>query len=240
MQSQRKCGDLLDKGMTATKVGAKMDMTNQEVNNLVDAYEYAKDYLEDVGRPDEWSLVDKQQLAFIEAVKAKRKLEGPGRKELFDAVVGEVLATPASGERLYSYIPKIGTHIEAISGELEDDLELADEDEEPTDEVDIFLTGGDDVPLDSFSRVAKAVRETSEEKDKEAILETVQNTISSEEEKEKDHVNRNYVKKQVQKAASFLKDAAEHIGPEKDKRAVRENLDSISTSVATIQEWLDE
>ena len=254
----------LEQGLTPTKVGQKFGKTAQQVNWLDQAYNYAKEYLNESGHPDEWSRVDKDEYAFTEAAKARTKLGTQGDKDLYDSLFKVVMSSPGVEGRLYEVVKDIATNIKPIAQEINDQLGSESLQEDPSEEGNAsfedsdkkeasdkgvapvsvgpatpsILLGGGEIPKDDSSEAAAKIRNKNDNS-KGGLVSLVQSVIQAEQEKEKESQNSNYVKKQVQKARTAIEEAAENIGPERDRAGIRGNLEKINDDMAIITKWLD-
>ena len=92
--------------------------------NLIESRRIAELFLNKVGRPDEWSLLDKSYYAFESIVVGGRKILSQTHKELFEKIAFDLITknldqmeeTPSG--RLYATIKERAEHIDAIAEEL--------------------------------------------------------------------------------------------------------------------------
>lgn len=145
------------------------DITKKEVELLIGALEYAEIYLRKIGKPDQWSLVDGDEFAFKAMVEERKKITDQGRKELFEAVCFKLIEVKDYQGRLYSSIPEIAEHLDAIAAALQEKGLLPttngsssagsqDGESGATDGDDIDLLGGTDAEKDTLSELATAVQ----------------------------------------------------------------------------------
>lgn len=90
-----------DAGMDIGILAAKQNKKPEEIRTYIECYNYAAQYLESIGHPDEWTRVDKQEYAFKQIVIGRKNIVNPGDKELFQEISKAMLQTPAVGDRLY-------------------------------------------------------------------------------------------------------------------------------------------
>lgn len=72
-----------DAGMDIGILAAKQNKKPEEIRTYIECYNYAAQYLESIGHPDEWTRVDKQEYAFKQIVIGRKNIVNPGDKELF-------------------------------------------------------------------------------------------------------------------------------------------------------------
>lgn len=159
-------------GVSPEWLAKSYDVSKKEVDVLIGALEYAEIYLRKIGKPDQWSLVDGDEFAFKAMVEERKKISDQGRKELFEAVCFKLIETNDYQGRLYSGIPEIAAHLDAIAVALQEKGLLSNgQDESGTsgvsgvddstpveDDEDIDLLGGEDTKKDQFSELAAAVQ----------------------------------------------------------------------------------
>lgn len=225
-------------GLRASEVGEKLGMSAQQVNKRIDAYNYAVEHLKECDKENQWSLVDDDMEAFEQGAAAREKLKSqPNKIDMYDAMAKIAITSNDPGGRLYDFMKDIGTYIDPITDILSDNLDLPEEDMAPIDDYEKVLLGDEDESSDKYTQVAKALRQLSGEK-QNSVMSTIQDAIASEKEAERDNARNDYVKKKVQQANTALREAAEHLGPEKDHTGVSKNIISINEYANQIEEWL--
>lgn len=160
-----------DTGTSIESLARSYDVTKKEVELLIGALEYADIYLRRIGKKDQWSLVDGDEFAFKAMVEERRKIADQGKKELFEAVCFKLIELKDYQGRLYSGIPDIAEHLDAIANALETKgllptVTVPNGDEPSTDgedsqEDDVNLLGGEETIRDRFSVIATAVQSSS-------------------------------------------------------------------------------
>lgn len=166
-------------GITADKLAKSYDVSKKEVDVLIGALEYADIYLRKIDKPDQWSLVDEDEFAFKAMVEERKLISDQGRKELFESVCFKLIEAKDYQGRLYSVIPEIAAHLDAIATALQTEgvirqnnaeLETSEtpgaESGTPVqndgafieNDEDIDLLGGEDTQKDQFSELAAAVQ----------------------------------------------------------------------------------
>lgn len=149
------------------------DISKKEVELLIGALEYAEIYLRSIGKPEQWSLVDGDEFAFKAFVDERRKIQDQGRKELFEAVCFKLIEQKDYQGRLYSIIPEIATHLDAVAEDLREKGLLPKEPSNPdtadtetelngsdvTDDFDdLDLLGGEEMEVDANSELASKIQ----------------------------------------------------------------------------------
>ena len=230
------CREKADAGIDISIIAKKQGKTVDEVNMLIDCYDYATEYLESIGHPDEWSLVDKQEFAFKEIVKGRRNLKNPGDKELFQEISKAYLQTPTKGERLYSKIPKIATHLKSIAPKLTDVFDIPVEESDKEDDVLSLLDGGDQGEMDmKNAQIAEAIRVADEPV---KIVETVRVVLDSCDALEKEKKKKSFVLDQLVKASTLLNNAVSNLDDSMDKKGVDKQLENIENACIVLKDWI--
>lgn len=225
-----------DAGEDIDLIAKKRGKSPNEIAAMIESYDYAMEYLESIGHPDEWSLVDRQYYAFKEIVKGRKSLKNPGDKELFQEISKSILQTPAKGDRLYSQIPKIVANLGRISPKLTEVFGIEVEDDtDSEDDLDI-LGGGDQSDIDMKNAiVAEQIRNAE---DPEKVVETVRKVIESQDEIEKEKKKKGFIFEQVVKAASALNNAVSNLSDDMNKDGVARQLENIEAAVTVLKDWI--
>lgn len=230
------CREKADSGVDISVIARKQGKTIDEVKMLIECYDYATEYLESIGHPDEWSLVDKQEFAFREIVKGRKNLNNPGDKELFQEISKAYLQTPAKGERLYSKIPKIATNLKNIAPKLTDVFDIKVEEIDKDDDVLALLDGGDQGEIDmKNAKIAEAIR-VADEPDK--IVETVRVVLDSCDALEKEKKKKSFVLDQLVRASTLLNNAISNLDDSMDKKGVDKQLENIENACIVLKDWI--
>lgn len=225
-----------DAGIDLNIIAKKQGKTASEISTMIECYDYASEYLDSIGHPDEWSLVDKQYYAFREIVKGRKSLKNPGDKELFQEISKSILQTPAKGDRLYNQIPKIVANLEDISPKLTEVFGIDIDDEiEIEDDLDI-LGGGDQSDIDmKNAKIAEKIR-TAENPAK--VVDTVRIVIESKDEIEKEKKKKGFIFEQVIKAVTALNNAVSNLSDDMNKDGVARQIENIEAACTILKEWI--
>lgn len=224
-------------GTKHSDVAKAFDMSPQGLTTLVKAMDYANKYLKTIGKPDQWSLVDKDYYAFEKLVKNIKNFQNnQGDQELFETLVFSMITQGSSSGRLYDVIDDVAEHFEALKAELakKNNVEISASDEDnPFDWL-----AGEHVEEDVGSKVADVIREADED-GKAKIVKQVRVVIDSEKAVKSEMEAATYLIRQVAKASSLLKAAADQgLNPGAETDGVKEQLESIKQSVSDIENWL--
>lgn len=223
-----------DSGVDINVLAAKQNKKPEEINLYIECYNYAAQYLESIGHPDEWQLVDKQEYAFKQIVIGRKNISSPGDKELFREVTKAMLQTPAVGERLYKQIPKVVSALPKIAEKLREVFEISVE-EETDDDLDL-LTGGDaSAAGTATSQIAAGVRVAD---NPTLVAQTVKSVLETTEEIEKEKKKKSFVFDQVMKAATLLTNAVSSLDPAMSKDGIGKQLENIEGACAALKDWI--
>lgn len=224
----------LEQGVEIKLIAAKQGKSPDEIQTYIDCYDYAFQYLESVGRPDEWSLVDKQYFAFQKIVAGRKSLNNPANKELFQEIAKAMLQCPAEGDRLYNQIPKVVKALPEISPKLKETFNLAIDDE-PEDDIDL-LTGGDVNKENSVnSQIAAGIRIAD---NPALVVHTVKTVLDSCDELEKEKKTKIFVFDQVKKAATCLNNAISNLNDSMSKEGISKQIENIEVACDVLKDWI--
>lgn len=220
---------------TPTSVGASIGRSAQDVNILIEARNYAEDYLKAIGKEDIWSEVDKAEYAFTQFVKSRKKLKSFEDKVLFEKICFLLIEKSGVNGRLYSQIPDVADNLHEVAVQL--GLELGIKQEEPKTEDEELLSGGSEEKPETAGLAAVI----DNEKDKEKVVTIVQKEVEKQKELKSEKSSKDFLLNSVSKASNYLNTAAYNgLRPECSKEGVTEQLRLIEENVERIKKWLAE
>jgi len=223
-----------DSGMDIGVLAAKQNKKPEEISTYIECYSYAAQYLESIGRPDEWMLVDKQEYAFKQIVIGRKNISNPGDKELFQEITKAMLQTPAIGDRLYKQIPKVVSSLAAIAPKLQEVFGIVIQDNHE-DDLDL-LTGGDTCNENTInSQIAAGIRMAD---DPALVAQTVKSVLDTTDELEKEKKKKSFIFDQVMKAATLLTNAVSNLDDSMSKDGVGKQLENIEGACAALKDWI--
>jgi hypothetical protein len=224
--------NMANKGIKIGIIANSLKLSPKEINEYIGCYDYAEQYLIDIGCPDQWSKVDNSEYALKEITKGRKTLIDPGDKELFNEIAMALLSKPAKGDRLYALIPKIAPNLGKITEKLEQvlNIEVDDNDEEDTG----LLFGEDDHDNGRSAKVATAVKVA----DDSLVVNTVRNVIKSLDELESEKKNQTFIFEQVTKAATLLNNALSNLNEGMSKAGIEKQLDTIERNIKLLRDWI--
>lgn len=224
-----------DLGQSAVEIAGGSDNKKlaEEISISIACYEYATRYLDAIGHPDEWSRVDKSEYAFKQIVAGRKNLNNPGDKELFQEIAQSMLQVPASGERLYSQIPKVAKHLSTIATKLQEELQIEIQESEE-DDLDLLL-GGDTKSDDTNAQIAVGVRDAN---DSETVVKTVKLVLDTVEALDNEKKKKSYVFEQVKKAATLLTNAVSNWDDSMSKEGVGKQVENIEGALVFLKDWI--
>ncbi len=223
-----------DSGMDIGVLAAKQNKKPEEISTYIECYSYAAQYLESIGHPDEWMLVDKQEYAFKQIVVGRKNISNPGDKELFQEITKAMLQTPAIGDRLYKQIPKVVSSLSAIAPKLQEVFGIVIQDNHE-DDLDL-LTGGDTSNENTAnSQIAAGIRMAD---DPALVAQTVKSVLDTTDELEKEKKKKSFIFDQVMKAATLLTNAVSNLDDSMSKDGVGKQLENIEGACAALKDWI--
>lgn len=227
---KERVGNVDDISAFAAKQGKKSD----DIRSMIECYDYAAQYLESIGHPNEWSRVNGQDSAFKQIISGRKSIMQPGDKELFQEIVKAMLQIPASGDRLYAQIPKVVKNLETIAPKLQEVFQI-----NLVSKIDddlAWLTGGDNGNSDNTnSQIAAGVRTAN---DPETVVNTVKSVLETTEEVEKEKKKKSYIFDQVRKAATCLTNAVTTLDDTMSKVGIEKQLENIEGALVTLKDWI--
>ncbi len=227
---QEKFENGIDIGILAEKQNKKAE----EIRTYIDCYNYAAQYLESIGHPDEWTLVDKQEYAFKQIVIGRKKIVNPGDKELFQEISKAMLQTPATGDRLYKQIPKVVSNLAQIAPKLQKAFDITVQDNND-DDLDLLM-GGD--ASDSNIVNAQIAMGISQAENPALVVETVKSVLDTSEELEREKKKKSYIFDLVMKAATALTNAVSNLDDSMSKDGIGKQIDNIEGALVILKDWI--
>lgn len=235
-------------GESETSIAKSYDISKKEVGLLIDAYEYAEIYLQKIGKPNQWSLVDGDEFAFKSMAEARGKISDQGKKELFEAVCFKLIEQKDyQGGRLYQVIPDIADNLEAIATQLQEkgllpktevpveptDTPESDPDETSGDDVD--LLGGEETQNDQYSQMASAIQ------DADVKLGGLAKQVIDEQKAQKAEMksNRYLVNTLARVAKDLWNVETSGLNESTVTAGVQTHIDAIRERLSTIEEWVN-
>lgn len=224
-----------DQGHSPLEIAGGVEHKKQakEISISIASFELAAKYLESIGHPDEWSRVDQHEYAFKQIVSGKENLHNPGDKELFLEIAQAMLQVPASGDRLYSQIPKVAKFLSVIASKLQEELRIEIQETE-NDDLDL-LWGGDEETDDTNAQIAAGVREAC---DPETVVKTVKTVLETAEALDNEKKKKSFIFEQVKKAATLLTNAVSNCDDSMSKDGVERQIENIEGALVCLKDWI--
>lgn len=224
----------IEQGVDITKFAQKQGKSPEEINRLVECYEYAQQHLESIGHTDEWSLVDKQEFAFRQIVSSRKSLINPGDKELFQEIAKAMLQTPTSGDRLYKQIPKVVKNLSVIAPRLSEVFGITIS-EKKDDDLSLLLEGDNSDIGNANSQIASGIRAADAP---ELVVRSVKDVLETSDEIEKEKKKKTFVYDQMKKVADILTYTVSNMNPSMSKDGVKKQLEKIDITLDILNDWI--
>ena len=214
-------------------IAKKHGKTPKDINEYIECYDYAEEYLESIGHPNEWSRVDKQFFAFKKIVAERKKLSDAGSKALFQEIATSLLQEPAKGDRLYNKIPKVAKYLDTITETLCEkyDVDIEPDEFDPLDE----LTEHDN---DAGTIKAKVAATIQENENAGEVVDLVGMVIDNIENLENEKKKKSFVIDQIAKASSCLNNAISNLDDSMEKNGVSKQIESIEACLVILKDWV--
>ena len=223
-----------DSGMDIGVLAAKQNKKPEEISTYIECYNYAAQYLESIGHPDEWTLVDKQEYAFKQIVIGRKNIVNPGDKELFQEISKAMLQTPAVGDRLYKQIPKVISSLSAIAPKLQEVFSITIQDNHD-DDLDL-LTGGDTSNNNTVNaQISAGIRQAE---NPTLVAQTVKSVLDTTDELEKEKKKKSFIFDQVMKAATALTNAVSNLDDSMSKEGIGKQIENIEGALVSLKDWI--
>ena len=223
-----------DSGVDISVLAEKQNKKPEEIITYIDCYNYAAQYLESIGHPDEWMLVDKQEYAFKQIVIGRKNISNPGDKELFQEISKAMLQTPAIGDRLYKQIPKVVSNLSTIAPKLQEVFSITVQDNN-NDDLDLLIGGDTRSDNTINSQIAAGIRVAE---NPELVTQTVKSVLDTTEELENEKKKKSFVFDHVMKAATLLTNAVSNLNDSMSKDGVAKQLENIEGACAVLKDWI--
>lgn len=217
-------------GFDIDGLASMYEMTKKDIQLLLDALEYARDYLKKRGKDQQWSQVSQHEHSFKRIVDNRNGLDA-GAKKLFEEASFALIDDPEGG-RVYEAIRLMKKHFCKVKEELQNEFKAVPEGvQNPT----LFLLGGGGVPSIDMPLAEEVEKEPNREKAREIIREV----IASQEQLDKDKQSATFLLKRLQKANSLLIEACNlGLKPESIKAGIKEQIEGIESKLAEVKRWL--
>ena len=239
-----------------------------ELKLLIEAYNYADQYLESRNKKDYWSEMDGYRYAFEAIAKTRKKIDSQEKKELFEQLAFQTIERGSDSGRLYTVIQDIGDNIDRVFVELKKNLpqnEKVDKSEEPVTDKDTgelskwemssdeskeiqddsdLLTDDNEFSENGGregSEVIDVINRIKDANDVSAVQEITKNAVDTAKQLKKDKDAADYLFKQICKAEQIIQGAIDN-GMNSEEVSI-EGLDihlkKIIEKINIIQEWLN-
>lgn len=158
------------------------EMSKSDLQGAIDCYKYARNYLALIGRPGEWSLIDKHEYAFKKIISTLRGIGVKAEQKVFEACAMAMLQVQGDkvGTRRYDIIPDIAKYLHPIVDALKRDIPSSGEHCVQEDPFGIVS------PSDGTSDLYRIASECSKPANLERTVKTIRDVISVADQHEQD------------------------------------------------------
>ncbi len=210
------------------------EMKPKDIRELLQTLDQADAYLEAIGKPGEYALVQETEFAFKEMLRAGKNLQDETERMLFERLSYSAIETPPpSLGRLYNVIPDIKECLPTIIEELSDALPDGETLTEPApSEYDLFFPTPHGAN-DGTSDLLEVIRQGEH---KELVSKVISDVVQDHREKEKVKGSSAAALTHLKKASSAAKSALNSLVPEADIKAICEQLHELETTLAQLKE----
>ena len=228
-----------DQGWSDDRIADIYRQSPSDIRDAIGRLEDAEQFLQERGKPSNYSRVIHKDYAFKQLQKCNRRCNtDEAKKLLFTKVAYVMLDDPtAGGRRLYDSIPEAFKHLNAIQDNLLQELPPRPDEAvgggEPSGDIDLLgdASQGDGMAsllarLDNAENLPKA-------------MEVIQDTLEEMRSRERERRDAVYCLHCVQDAHTKLQSAMSALDGSAVLEGVEESLRNIETTVANIRGWLD-
>ena len=224
---------------TTTELAKLYRKSKREIEELFEIRDLGEEYLSSINKKNLWSLLDETEHTFKKLNKSIKEQSSSADREILKGISFAYIKDPdAAGERLYTFIPKVGQHLHKVKENLK-----ASFPEQTTSEQDGAADnpfggpfGENDGSGEDMQLVAQIYSSDTElAKAQDIILDT----IESEKSKAKEQDASNYLRDNLRKSQTSLTQAV-NLGLTVDANVdgVNKQLDEIEICVSKIRSFL--
>src|SRR5690606_15308157 len=197
--------------------------------DILDTLHHVDMYLESIGKPKQYELVNKHEYAFKQLKKCRNKIKDSSRKTIFTTIAYALLSNQTESGRLWGAIPAVEENLDKIISNLQDEL---------VTEIDVELD--DDISLldDEESDFETLIITLSNPENNDKIIEIVDDVLREQKETERENKSKKYVFSQLNKANTAIKNAINGLNKDTELTGIQSQLDEIQSSLEKLREML--
>jgi hypothetical protein len=208
-----------------------------QINSLIEKLAMADRYLESIGRPKDYSQIDKDEYAFEKIIGCLQKDKGPiSRKNVFEKI--SFLSIKNKGtiaDRMYKNIPVIYQSQQLIFNDITEEFKDQLEEIKSHQDSDSLLDS-----LELFSDDTTLIAQLLEKPEvEEKIIEIVSDRIEEYFALERDKKKKSSVFEKTVKVHTLLIEANSLISEITDKTGVAEQITNIERQLARLKDWVN-
>ncbi len=226
----------LDKhGYNSAVLAEKSGFKKSDIDSYLQQLNIAQSFLEDIGKPDNYDLIEKDNFAFIEIEKGRKALKNnSSKKDLFQKLSFVVLKNQDKiTGRMYSNIPLIQQNLLEIEEEIK--LEFADRlAEVKANNVDFNLFDDNTLFPDNTIDTLRLL-EIPDIQDE--VFEIIKDKLSEVKNLKEETNRKKQVLKKVKEAATALTEANNIRTSESDKAGILTQIANIEKVLVQLKEW---
>ena len=225
-------------GYTTAELSKQYRKPKKDIDELFEIRELGAEYLETRDKKNLWSLLSETEHTFKRLNKTMKGQKSPADREVLKELAFTYIDDPdAAGERLYTFIPKLGKHLSSVKSELRKEFKSQPNPQVDDEAANAF--GGSKVPDPKAEDMNLLAQIYSSSAELTKAHDVIVSTLESEKEKISDITKSKFMLKQIQKSQTALKDAI-NLGmtPEADLEGALTQLDEIEASIKIIREFI--
>lgn len=219
---------------TNEQLASLYGISEKEIRATLNQLMLVDEYLASRNQDKQYGLVEQDEFAFKQLIKAHQQLKQAEEKDLLKSVAFCLIESGSEvGGRLYERIPEIKNNLPTITERLTEELKPEPQSSQLDSVDDLF--GDDTNGGDAYSALLEVI---SVPDNRAAVVETVIDVIESQKEKERKRVKVNAVLQEISNANSSLRNALNCINEDTVKTGIEEQLQNIEQSIMEIRSWL--
>ena len=197
------------------KIATIYQIKINEIKEMIDALDYAEEFLNEIGEPNKYEKVIKDNYAFMEIVKGRKKLNNNIEKELFKELSFLYISKPEGLGRSYGAVKNIKKFLPALTKNIRSEFNLPE----------------------GESGVQKLTKILKKDNDRDEIHSLLCETIEDEKNRHKVKKSKDLTIIEVKKAATSLVNAINGYKKESNIKGIKEHINSIEKSLKQIKRW---
>lgn len=198
------------------KIGNIYQEKPNEVRAIIDALDYAEEYLESIGEPNKYYKVEKDELGFKKIVENRKKLNSSVEKESFKTLSFLYISNPEGLGRTYQAVTDIKNFLPSVETNLKSEFSIPD-------------------GVRGNQKLNKMLKN---DKQREEVHNLLCETILDGRNRSKIKASKNLTLKEIKKASTSLINAISGYRKNSNLKGLDDHIKSIESSLQKIKKWI--